>query len=482
MQSTASARPSRRQFLRQAATSAVALPFLAPLLRGAPQAPDGKPWNVLFLAIDDLNDWVGAYRGHPQARTPNIDRFAGTGTLFARAYCPAPICNPARTALLTGLRPSFSGVYHNRIYFPDLPWMDQVVTLPEHFAANGYHTYGGGKIFHHAAGKFAFHDRWGEVYSDSIGTAWPEGDFPKVDWGQDSGAKGRFWYWGPIEQPKEETADWQTCAAAANILRRPAEAPFFLACGISRPHLPFFAPQEFFHAFPLGEIILPAVYQHDLEDVPIPDKAGWDNHRMVVEQGHWERAVQAYLASTMFADACIGQVLDALEASPQRDRTIVMLWSDHGWHLGEKEHWAKFTLWNEANHCPLLVRVPGMTAPGSHCPHPVSLQDLYPTLVELCDLPPRAHHPLHGRSLVPLLKNPTAPWPYPAVMTHGFNNHAVRGNRWTYIRYRGGEEELYDIRHDPHEWHNLASRPEHAETITALRRWLPTFNRPLPST
>lgn len=472
----------RRTFLRHAALGGAGL-ALAPLLgcasKGSPMTgPNGKPMNVLFIAIDDLNDWLGCYGGHPQVHSPHIDRLAGESVLFERPYCPAPICNPCRVAMLTGHRPSATGIYNNHApLFREFDHLREVVTLPGYFKQHGYRTYGGGKIFHSPSRQIHDPQSWTRYYQEKAGTPWPAGDFPKVPW-PGKGARSRFWFWGPIDTPKEETEDWRTADLAGRLLQEQTGGqPFFIAAGIARPHLPFFAPQEFFDLYPLDSIQLPPIYQNDLDDIRGGRKrAEHSSHKILVESGHWHRAVQAYLASISFADACVGHLLQALDNSPHRDNTMVVLWSDHGYHLGEKEHWAKYTLWEEANHCPLIIRLPGVTPAGSRCPHPVSLQDLYPTLLSACGLPPREN--LDGHDLMPLLRNPQAEWSIPALMTHGYNNHGVRSHEWTYLRYDDGDEELYNFRHDPQEWHNLAADPQYAAVKEELGRWMPTENHP----
>jgi len=200
------------------------------------------------------------------------------------------------------------------------------------------------------------------------------------------------------------------------------------------------------------------------------------DHRRVTETNNWEKGVQGYLASITFADSCVGRLLDALESSGVADRTIIVLWGDHGWHLGEKLHLRKFTLWEDATRVPLAIVAPGVTARNTRCQRTVSLLDLYATLADLCgSSPPKT---VEGRNLVPLLKDPSAVWKYPVVTTHGRNNHAVRSERWRYIRYRDGTEELYDHESDPMEWTNLAGKPEHESVKKELAAWLPKVNAP----
>jgi arylsulfatase A-like enzyme len=268
-------------------------------------------------------------------------------------------------------------------------------------------------------------------------------------------------------------ADW-----AADELEAKQTAPLFLAVGIFRPHLPWYVPKEFFDLYPLAGIQRPAVKANDLDDLPPLGRAaaGAHLHEQILAAGVWEKAIQGYLASISFADRCIGEVLDALDASGRADHTIVVLWSDHGWHLGEKSHWRKYVLWEEATRVPLLIVAPGMTEPGSTCDRVVSLMDLYPTLVELCGLPP--HEGISGASLVPLLRDPTTTWDRPALTVAGANECAVRTERWRLIVYPDGTRELYDHDADPHEWTNLAGRQEWSAVEDELMRSIPSTCAP----
>jgi arylsulfatase A-like enzyme len=269
-------------------------------------------------------------------------------------------------------------------------------------------------------------------------------------------------------------SDARVVAWAAEYLARKHEKPFFLAVGLARPHLPWFVPRKYFDQYPAGSVALPEVKADDLEDVPPAARRmarPEGDHRDVVQNGRWKEAVAAYLASIAFADAMLGRLLAALDASPHAPNTIVVFWGDHGWHLGEKQHWRKLTLWEEAARVPLIIAAPGVTRAGARCERTVSLLDLYPTLVELCGLAARPG--LEGASLLPLLRDPAAARERPAVTTCGFGNHAVRTERWRYIRYADGSEELYDHEKDPNEWTNFAACQSRAETKKELARWLP---------
>jgi len=453
---------NRRQFLASLGAAA-----------GVSSAAESKQ-NVLFIAIDDLNDWIGCLGGHPDAKTPHMDRLAARGILFTNAHCAAPLCNPSRTALLTGIRPSTSGVYDNAQPFRRSPVLQSAVTLPQHFQAHGYRVVGGGKIYH---GSFPDPASWHEYFPSQQQNK-PRDPVPPVRPANGIPDTAQF-DWSPLRVGESAMGDTQVVEWASRELRKKHDKPFFLACGIFRPHLPWYVPEKYFDLYPLDKITLPRVKEDDLDDVPPIGRRfarPEGDHKKVLEHNQWRKAVQAYLASITFADARVGQVLDALDASPYAKNTNIVLWSDHGWHLGEKLHWRKFTLWEEATHNVLMISSPGLTKAGGRCARTVSLLDLYPTLIDMCGLSRRPG--LEGASLLPLLKNPAAVWDRPAITTYGRANHSVRTERWRYIRYRDGTEELYDRQNDEMEWTNLAGQPEHQQTKTMLARWLPKENAP----
>jgi len=441
--------------------------------------------NVLFLCVDDMKDWVnclGGYEG--KVYTPNIDRLAERGVLFTNAHCASPKCAPSRAAILTGMRPSTTGLYDNGHWW--LPNLPNVVTIPQHFRNHGYRVAGAGKIFHHTAGNHP-PNQWDEFrrlifledpwfrgvklnYPWSKHTPYPTG-FPF------SGVKrlGHENDWGslPIEDHHYDDAVTANFAVEFLSLRTgESNAPFFLACGLFRPHLPWYVPQKYFDKYPLGEIVLPPVLGSDLDDLPAAalklakDRRG--DFETIRNSDKWKHAIRAYLASITCADDRIGQVLDALDERPDADRTIIVLWSDHGWHLGEKLHWHKSTLWEESTRVPFIVCAPGYR-PG-RCSHPVSLLDLYPTLNELAGLDAVESH--DGHSLIPLLRNPKAEWNRPAVIEYRRGNAAVRSEQYRFIRYHDGGEELYDHESDPHEWKNLITSQEHAAVRKELASWI----------
>jgi arylsulfatase A-like enzyme len=299
--------------------------------------------------------------------------------------------------------------------------------------------------------------------------------------------------WGPSWLKKSDMPDWKVADFIVEELAKPQDRPRFLACGFYLPHLPWYVPQEYLDRYPLDQVPLPPVKEDDLDDIGpyaerfalgegLPNMDDPDDYgsgkgifETIKTSGKWREAVRAYLASISFADDCLGRVLDALESSPGGRETIVCLWSDHGWHLGEKQHWEKVTLWEEATRTVLMISAPGKKQ-GVTCDRVVNLMDLHPTLIALTGLPARSG--LDCRSLLPLLENPAAEWPHPTLITHGRGNHAVRDERYRYIRYRNGEEELYDHTRDPNEWTNLAADPAHRPIIESLRRHLPKEEAP----
>lgn len=442
----------------------------------SPQQTSNKP-NYLFIAIDDLNDWIGVLGGHPQVKTPNIDRLARRGTLFTNAHTQAPLCNPSRVSLLTGRRPSTTGVYALQPKLRNVASLKDVVTLPQAMAQGGYRTLGAGKIFHDnlsVAERAREFQVWGEVENYKslptkkfVNTPDP---IKLMDWGAFPARDS--------EHDDAKLTDW----AIAQLNKAPQE-PFFLAVGIRLPHVPLYAPQSWFDLYPDETLVMPPVKENDRADIP---EFAWYLHWQLPEprlswlraSQQWRPMVRAYLATISFMDYQVGRLLDSLERNGLAENTIVVLWSDHGWHLGEKGISGKNTLWERSTRVPLIFAGPGVAA-NARCTRPVELLDLYPTLLDLSGLP--IPQQLEGHSLTPLLKNAQAKRNWPAITTHNQNNHAVRSEHWRYIRYADGSEELYDLRRDPNEWTNLARDTRHASVIKEHRQWLPKTNAvPVP--
>lgn len=424
--------------------------------------------NVLFVAVDDLNDWIGCPGGHPDGSSPNIDALAKRGCLFTRSYCSAPACNPSRVAIMTGMRPTTTGVYVNPQ--PWRPVLKDTVTLPQHFMKHGYHAAGCGKIYHGAYDDDASWDQYLKKGGDPKPT-------PSVLKDPHSRAGGIVW--GVLDAEDSEMNDHRMVNYAIDFLDQSHDKPFFLACGIYRPHMPWQVPRKYYDLFPPDKVTLPEVLETDLNDLSpagVRMARPTGDHANILKTGNWRYAVQAYLASIRFADEQVGRLIQALDESEHSKNTIIVLWGDHGWHLGEKHHWRKFSLWEEACRAPLMIIAPGVTSAGSRCGRTVDFVDIYPTLSELCDLPIGDH--LDGESVVPLLKNPQLKWSQPAITSHGLNNDAVRTERWRYIRYADGSEELYYHDEDAMEWTNLAGRPEFAAVQLELSAHLPKQHAP----
>jgi choline-sulfatase len=456
------------------------LAFLLSLLTAVPLASaQAQRPSVLLISVDDLNDWIGPLGGHPQVKTPNLDRLAARGVTFANAHCQSPLCNPSRTSFLTGLRPSTTGVYALDPWFRTDARLKDLVTLPQHFEANGYVTMATGKVFHD--GMPSKGERRDGVEFTRWGFAGTHGPFPKEKLVH-TPAASRLLDWGAFPQRDEELDDYRVADWAIGQLKSPpGDKPFLLCVGFRRPHVPCLVPQKWFDLYPDdGTLDMPPVKRDDRADVPktsehlhwrIPEpRLAW-----LEEHDQWRNLVRSYLASVSFMDAQVGRVLDALDASGRADETIVVLWSDHGFHLGEKGITGKLSLWERSTRVPLIIAGPGATR-GAKVTTPAELIDVYPTLAELCGLPPRAG--LDGHSLVPQLKDASAPRPFPAITTQGQNNHAVRTDRFRYIRYFDGGEELYDHATDANEWTNLAADPNHAATKRQHAAFLPKVNEP----
>lgn len=415
--------------------------------------------NVLFIPVDDLNHWVGYTGRNPQCKTPNIDRLSKLGVSFTNAHCAAPACGPSRASLWSGIRPHSSGCYLNAD-----PWKRHIaegLNLNAHFKKNGYYTAAMGKTYHSSSGGLK------NVYASE----WDE--YPPTKRGNSAG-RGPTKYEGfheplPLDLQDTDLPDWHTVDFCIDRMNQKRDKPFFIACGMIKPHLPWAVPRKYYELYPRDEIQLPPHLDGDLSDLPLAGvkMAGAEkDHAKFLKSGRWKDAVQSYLATIAYVDMNIGRLLDAYEASPERDNTIIVFWGDHGWHLGEKQHWRKFALWEEATRTPFICVAPRVTKPGTICDRPVDFMSIYPTLCELAGIDAPSH--LEGESIAGLLRNPASEWDGVALTTHGYRNHAIRDQRYRYIRYQDGSEELYDHDNDPYEFANLAGDAK----LTAVKQRL----------
>lgn len=452
--------------------------------------------NVLFIAIDDLNDWIGCFGGNTQVKTPNFDRFnANGGMVMFNAHSPGTVCCPSRSALLTGAHAYKTGVYGNTNNLKHAPNAKDLITLPEYFSQHGYHSLSMGKIFHkhpapgdkppekNDAGQWAF-DEWHKNLGGvgPVSKERPVNGLPNLP-DEKMSYHYKAFDWGPTVGNDETrmtdylTAEW----AAGQLQKRDFDKPFFMAIGFSKPHLTWYVPQKYFDMYPLDTIQVPETVYDDLDDIvdnngkPIYEpSSAW---LRAEKFGRHNEAVRAYLATISFVDDCLGVLMDGLENSRYADNTIVMLWGDHGWYLGEKLRYGKTQLWQEATRVPLMVKVPGVTPDNRRCTGLVNLIDLYPTLVDLCGLPPNPKN--DGRSFAKLLHHPDMQWNFPTLTTDGYRDHRIFDGRYSYINHGGGRaEQLYDHEVDPMEWNNLASNPEYASIKTRLRQLLPESDEP----
>lgn len=433
---------------------------LAALQSAAGETKRSKP-NILMICLDDLNDWTGCLGGHPEVKTPNIDRLAERGRNFTNAHCVVPVCSASRVSIMSGLHATTHGTYEFGPSYQSIPALRDAPCLQSWFKSHGYRTFAGGKVLHHG-----FKGPLKEAIDVDLGPSGGPRRQTDLNW------PGGPWDWGAYPEKDEQMQDFQLAQKTAALLKQKQNRPFFISVGIFRPHVPLLVPPRWFDLYDRETLTLPKAPESDLSDLP-PNLRGKINvepvHEEVVRRGKWRGMVQAYLASISFADHCVGTILEGLENGPHAKDTIVVLWSDHGFHLGEKHQWAKRTLWEESTRVPFLFAGPGIE-PGP-CREAVSLVDLYPTLTELCDLP--APRKLDGLSLIPQLRNPREPRSRPVVISSFEGNHAVRTRDWRLIHYADGARELYDHRKDPDEFTNLASGPMDEKTWMSLAKWLP---------
>ncbi len=501
--------------------------IIGAVLAAGPLNAADKP-NVVLIVCDDLNDYITGIpgqSGHPQTITPNVEKLAKSGVAFRRAYSNHPVCAPSRSSFLTGIYGHTSGNLFWSKWFQN-PVLKNSRSLMDHFKQNGYHVVGSGKLMHH--GK---PDEWNEYkYKADYGPSVYDGEqrvahhsVPKPFWdiGSVDGSWGALedvpyadddnpqsgWIYGdwgkvtPFRAGIDPTPDERNAAWAAERIERFAEdksdQPFFLGVGFIRPHTPLHVSQKYFDMFPLDSIALPVIIDGDADDTHYreifdPSHKGLRYYRTLMEAYNDDKELalktytQAYLACVAAVDECIGTVVDAIDNSPFKDNTIIVVTADHGWQMGQKDYLFKNSPWEESCRVPFVVRAPGVAKRGRVAEHPVSLIDLYPTLVDLCGLPEETRKsdngaPLDGHSVRPFLENPESrTWEGPngalsmiyiGELNAGFtaedkndvaNQHwSYRTEHWRYIRYNDGVEELYDHQNDPREWDNLAGSPEH---------------------
>jgi len=463
-----------------------------------------KP-NVLFISVDDLNDWTGISKGHPDVKTPNLDRLAKRGVYFSNAHAAVAVCTPSRLSVLSSLSPVTTGCYTNKSGTPNQEVWNEVNLLPAHFRQNGYRTMGCGKIEGHACwaieDDFENQKLWDErrprVYGLTEkmmkdGNRYGAPDFYPFP----MGGSGTMYYnkahgtnfpgfslcAGPIDRdylpegkmPDEINVEW-----AIERLQKDYDKPFMLGVGFLRPHVPYTAPREYFDLYPLNKIDIPKALDDEFSDIPIYGKAmaegitdpGAEMIVNTISPTYRKELVQGYLASISFMDTQLGHLLDALDKSKYGKNTIIVLWSDHGQCFGEKRNWRKNNLWNEATVAPMLWVVPGEIAKGQVNKNAVSLLDIYPTLTDLCGLDQNQRH--DGENILPLLKDMTVKRKNPVISTWTYGSHSVRVDKWRYIHYYDGSEELYDEEKDYGEHINLAKDPNFKQVISELKKCLP---------
>ena len=434
-----------------------------------------KP-NVLLILVDDLNDWVAPLGGHPLAQTPHLDALARRGTTFLNAHAQAPLCNPSRTSLLMGLRPSTTGIHGLEPSIRTLPeWRDRP-SLPQFFQRHGYRTLSVGKVWHSLTPTLR------ATEFDLVGNAGGVGARPPAKLiGSTPAGNNPLMDWGTFPHRDEDKGDWKVADwAGQQLATLPRDQPFFLSVGFFLPHVPCYVSQPWFDLYPDDDRVLPPVRPAERAGL---SRFSWYLHwslpeprlSWLRERDQWRNLCRSYLASISFVDSQIGRVLAALDASGQREHTVVVLAGDHGYHLGEKEISGKNTLWERSTRVPFFMAGPGIAA-DARVTRPAELLDIFPTLADLAGLPALAG--LEGLSLVPQLRDATAPRERPAITTHNQGNHGIRSEHHRYIRYADGSEELYDLRDDPHEWTNLAARPTSSALLAEHRRWLPQVDVP----
>ncbi len=488
------------------------------------------------LFQDEKDDFLALVYPDPELRrevakrmAPNLQRLADQGVNFMSAYTPSPACNPSRAALMTGVRPHVTRIASNagNAFFRDWEYegerpLENIVTMPELLKNNGWYTASTGKIFHRETFDSQDGNRsW--THRANVGGS-PQGDIVLSKWSpQNMQTEARRVRWGQRghdHETYETKNDYQTADFIARLLETgegttggvtykiPEDSPFFIALGIFRPHLPFWSTKDLLDLFPKEEMTITyELLDHYIQDgADIPLEAQWygggfgmgedgqvemsrSRFRGVLRRGlevqpdggdlkAWKSMARHYFAVTALADRAVGRVLDALEASPYSDNTMVILWSDHGYHLGEKLHTCKFTLWNQASRMPFMIKDPRFPqSAGMNCYTPVSLMDIYPTVAAMAGLE-LPDHRITGSDLTPLLRDPTLGREQPALVTYGREgtyDHMVRKGRYKLIYSPRDQEthlQLYDVANDPQDYRNLAVLPEYAEIKAMMKEVL----------
>jgi arylsulfatase A-like enzyme len=444
--------------------------FLVLIMSLSSLSAQEKP-NVLLIAVDDLNDWIGVLGGHPQAKTPNMDRLSKRGVLFTNTQCQSPVCNPSRASMMMSLYPSTTGIYFLNPNLSASPKAKGHTLMPKRFEKEGYQVSAAGKLFHGNTNK--------KYFKEWAGSFGGFGPIPKKKITAFPGHP--LWDWGVYPERDDQMPDVKIAAWGKERLAREYDQPFFMGIGFYRPHVPQFAPQKWFDMYPLESVQMPKMRKNDIAGVPqygvdlTREKHVAPTYEWVIKNKEEKKLVQSYLACVSFADAQVGKILDALDASPHKDNTYVVLYSDHGFHLGEKERYAKRSLWEDGARVPMMISGPGIK-PGVTT-KPTQLLDIYPTLLELTGLKPDSK--LEGNSLLPLLRNPQSEWPHYARTSFGPGNYAIVSERYRYIHYNDGSEEFYDRSKDPNEWSNQAKNPEYASIIAKHRKQVPQERAPI---
>lgn len=432
-----------------------------------------KP-NILLIAVDDLNDWIGVLGGHPQAKTPHMDRLASHGVLFTNAQCQAPVCNPSRASMMTSLYPSTTGIYFLNPDITESPIASKNVVMPRRFQQEGYDVFAAGKLFHNGKGINETHI---PNYAGQFGGFGP---MPKEKISTYPGHP--LWDWGVYPEHDDQMPDHQIASWAQERLAEIRDLPFWMGVGFYRPHVPQFTPQKWFDLYPLESLQLPKTIARDLEDISsygisiTREKHVSPTHDWVLENDEWKPLVQSYLACVSFVDEQVGRVINALDNGDYGDNTYVVLFSDHGFHIGEKERHAKRSLWEDGSRVPMIIMGPGIPE-GKVCNKPVQLLDIYPTLLELSGLEHDSKH--EGNSLVPLLQNTEVEWPHYARTSFGPGNYAIVSEDYRFIQYRDGSEEFYDHKIDPNEWYNQVGNVKYETIVQQHRDQIPQLWHPI---